>query len=86
MSIQNSSSAIKVSLREVMEAHRQRTGQRMTYERLARMTGLSRRTLESLASRPDYNTTLDTIAKLCRALNCTPGDLLHLKPGASCER
>ena len=61
-----------------MENHRRRTGERMTYERLAQLTGLSRQTLESLASRPGYNSTLDTVARLCRALNCQPGDLLVL--------
>lgn len=71
---------IRVKLREAMEAHRSRTGERMTYERLAQATGLSRGTLESLASRPGYNTTLDTIAKLCHALNCEPGALLVLEP------
>ena len=71
---------IRVRLREAMEGHRRRTGERMTYERLAQTTGLSRRTLESLASRPGYNSTLDTIAKLCHALGCRPGDLLVLDP------
>ena len=63
-----------------MDDHRRRTGERMTYERLAQRTGLSRQTLESVASRPSYNSTLDTIAKLCRALGCQPGDLLVLDP------
>lgn len=61
-----------------MEDHRRRTGERMTYELLARRTGLARATLESLASRESYNTRLSTIEKLCRALGCTPGDLLEL--------
>ena len=61
-----------------MDDHRQRTGERMTYELLAERTGLSRATLESIASRDNYNTTLSTIEKLCRALDCQPGDLLEL--------
>ena len=76
---------IRVKLREAMESHRRRTGERMTYERLAQLTGLSRQTLESVASRPGYNSTLDTIDKLCRALNCQPGDLLVLDPMKSNE-
>ena len=74
---------IKVKLREMMEAYRQRTGKPMTHERLASLTGLSRSTLESLASRPNYNTRLSTIEKLCSALECCPGDLLDVekKPG-----
>ena len=61
-----------------MEQHRRRTGERITYEVLAIRTGLSRATLESLASRESYNTRLSTIEKLCSALGCTPGDLLEL--------
>ena len=69
---------IRVKLREAMEQHRLHTGERMTYDRLAQATGLSPRTLESLASRPGYNTTLDTVARLCNALDCEPGELLML--------
>lgn len=63
-----------------MEDYRRRTGERMTYERLAERTGLSRATLESLASRDTYNTRLSTIEKLCQALDCAPGALLALAP------
>jgi putative transcriptional regulator len=76
---------IHVKLREVMESHRHRTGERMTYEKLAERTGLSRATLESLASRDTYNTRLSTIEKICQALNCQPGDLLALAPNAEGE-
>ena len=69
---------IRVKLREAMEDYRQRTGKRMTYELLSERTGLSRATLESLASRESYNTTLSTIEKLCSALGCEPADLLEL--------
>ncbi len=69
---------LRVKLREAMEEHRRRTGERMTYELLAKRTGLSRATLESLATRHTYNTRLSTIEKLCIALGCNPGDLLKL--------
>jgi len=69
---------LRVKLREAMEDFRLRTGERMTYKKLASLTGLSRATLESLASRDTYNTRLSTIEKLCRALECAPGDLLEL--------
>jgi DNA-binding Xre family transcriptional regulator len=69
---------LRVKLREAIESYRRRTGERMTYDQLAKVTGLSRPTLESLASRESYNTTLSTIAKLCGALGCQPGDLLEI--------
>jgi len=71
---------LTVKLREAMEAHHRRTGARMTYERLSTLTGLSRATLASLASRENYDTRISTIAKLCHALGCAPGDLLALTP------
>ena len=65
-----------------MEAHRRRTGERLTYEHLAQRTGLSKATLDSLASRESYNTRLSTIEKLCRVFGCLPGDLLELSERA----
>lgn len=79
---------LRVKLREAMDDYRRRFGDRMTYEKLANVTGLSRATLESLASRESYNTRLSTIDKLCRALCCEPADLLELvkdEEGAGCE-
>lgn len=66
-----------------MDAHATRTGHRMTYESLATATGISVATLQSLGSRTTYNATLATIGKLCRVLECTPGDLLEMAPDAS---
>lgn len=66
-----------------MEAYRLRTGQRLTYEKLADLTGLSVATLQSLAARPQYNTRLSTIEKLCQILECSPGDLLELRTDAA---
>ena len=71
---------LRVRLKEVIEAYEARTGKRMTYEQLASATGISRATIESLASRTDYNTTLATISKVCDALGCAPGELLEMTP------
>ena len=70
---------LHVKLREAMEAYRQRTGVRLTYDALADRTGISVATLQSLAARPGYNTRLSTIERLCAALECAPGDLLELR-------
>ena len=69
---------MRVRLREAMEEHHRRTGERMTYDLLAACTGLARSTIESIATRGTYNTRLSTIAKLCIALGCGPSDLLEL--------
>ena len=65
-------------MREQMTAYRERTGEALTYAVLAERTGLSRFSLESLATRESYNTTLDTVERICIALGCGPGDLLEL--------
>jgi DNA-binding Xre family transcriptional regulator len=71
---------LSVNLRSAMEQYRETTGERLTYQILAKRTGISVNTLQSLASRADYNTTLATIEKLCIALRCNPGELLELRP------
>ncbi|MDQ6869859.1 MAG: helix-turn-helix transcriptional regulator [Pseudomonadota bacterium] len=68
---------IEVRLRAAMDRYRRRTGERITYEILAARTGLARSTLESIAARAQYNASLNTIDKICSALGCTPGELLH---------
>ena len=70
---------IVVHLREVMDAYRSRTGTRMTYQVLAERTGVSRATIQSLATRRGYNGSLSTIAKLCEALDCDLADMLALE-------
>lgn len=73
---------MKVQLKEQMEAYRRRTGEPMTYAVLAARAGVSRASLESLATRQGYNATLATIERICVALGCGPGDLLKLEPAA----
>ena len=74
---------ITVRLREQINAYQERTGDRLTYAELARRTGLARATIETLASRTTYNTTLATVDKLCAALECGVGDLLDYAPDES---
>ena len=69
---------IAIKLREAMEAYRRRTGERLTYESVAKLTDIAQTTLQSIGSRDDYNATLATIEKICWALDTTPADLLEL--------
>ena len=62
----------------MMSAYSKRSGRKMTYESLAKATGISVAALQSLGSRPSYNATLGTIEKICLACECLPGDLLEL--------
>ena len=74
---------ITIRLRAVMDRYEAQTGERLTYERLAERTGLSPATIQSMATRQGYNASLATIERICIALHCTPGDLLHLEDAIS---
>lgn len=71
---------IVIHLRRAIDAYEARTGERLTHEDLAARTGLSRSTLDSIASRRSYNASLNTIDRICQALRCAPAELLELIP------
>ena len=73
---------IRVRLRDAMRRKQSATGERVTYEALAKKTGLSRATLEAIGSRPTYNPRISTIERLCAALDCTPAELLDYSSAA----
>lgn len=70
---------IGIRLREMMERYSAKTGERLTYAHLASLSGIAQTTIESIASRKDYNPTLKTLARLCVVLDCAPGELLVLQ-------
>ena len=69
---------IIVKLREAVVRYRDETGERMTYEILGERTGLAEGTFRNISSSKSYNTTLETIAKICEVLDTTPQELLEL--------
>ena len=71
---------IVVKLREAMETYRRRTAERMTYAKLAGLTGISQETLRSIGSRLGYAPTFATVEKLCLALDVPLHDMLELIP------
>jgi len=71
---------IKIKLKEAIENLTRDTGVRVTYEQLANKTGLSRATIESIASRSKYNASLKVIDTLCETLRTTPEELLEYTP------
>lgn len=77
---------IVVRLREAMERFRRLAGLRMTYRQLSLKTGISESTLQSIAARREYNTTLDTVARIAMALDCPLDYLLEMQPLSSAEK
>lgn len=70
---------IVIRLREAVERYKRLTDEEMNYAILADRTGLSEGTLRNIGARAPYNATLETIEKICRALEVSPGFLLHMK-------
>lgn len=68
---------IQIKLKDAIERYNLQTGERLTYDELAKRTGIARATIESIASRSNYNASLKIIDMLCRALSSTPDLLLE---------
>jgi putative transcriptional regulator len=58
---------------------------RMTQAELAKTAGLSKTTVSNLESGRLRRIELDTISKLCSALNCTPNDLFDFASSTEAE-
>lgn len=71
---------IKIKLKEAIDKLKLEKGRKVTYEQLAIKTGLSKATIESIASRPNYNASLKVIDTLCETLHSNPCDLLEYSP------
>ena len=69
---------VRVKLREAMEAYRLRTGDRLTYEKLAQMSGIGEGTLHSIGGRLGYQPNLATVERICRTLEVPLHDMLEL--------
>ncbi len=67
-------------LRSAMEKFRERTRTKITYEELARRTGIAKGTLQQMGRRLDYHPSLANIEKLCKALEVDLTDLLEIVP------
>ncbi len=69
---------IIVKLKEAMLAYQRRTGEKITYEDLARVTGIASGTLQSIGSRQNYHPTWENVEKLCRALDVPLHEMLEM--------
>ena len=71
---------IKFRLKEMMGKLEVDYGRKLTYETLAKYTGISRQTLARIASPKGCNTTIENMERLCRFFKCTPEELLLFDP------
>lgn len=71
---------IKVNLDELLEARG------ITMYRLAKDTGVTYPTLWKLNTGRAQRIGFDLLEKICLRLDCTPGELLQIKPGGSSKK
>ncbi len=69
---------IRILFNQMLDDKSFRERRRITINDVCQETGLSRPTVSRLANIPGYVTSTDTIEKLCRYFECTPGELLVL--------
>ena len=71
---------IRFRLKELIADREFETGKRVTFEEIARETGIHRTTLSKIASHRGYNTTTDNIDLLCVFFDCPIERLMeHVK-------
>lgn len=68
---------IRVKFKQLLDDKAFSEGRRITLNEVSEATKIARATLNRIANRPGYNTTLDNIDALCSYFSCTPGDLLE---------
>jgi DNA-binding Xre family transcriptional regulator len=71
---------IKVTLDNAIKKRETALCRTITYEELAKKTGLAKSTIESIASRTNYNTTILTLSLIQDALDCELSDLIQSLP------
>lgn len=67
---------LRFDLKALLTDYEARTGLRLSYDELSQMTSASVDTLKSLASRGDYNATLNMLEKISLALGANPIEYL----------
>ena len=69
---------IRILFNQLLDEKSFRERGRITINDVCAEIGLSRPTVSRIANVPGYVTSTDTIERLCRYFQCTPGDLLVL--------
>lgn len=68
---------LRFNLKAAILDFNRRTGIQITYEQLSELSGMSVDMLKSLANRPDYNATLNSVAQICSVLGSSPRTFLE---------
>ncbi len=68
---------IRIKLKRLLDDKAFKEGRRITLNEVSERTGIARATVNRIANKPGYNTTVDNVESLCRYFECTPCELLE---------
>lgn len=71
---------LRYKLKELIAKAEFRSDKRITLDSIAEATGIHRTTLSKISGQRGYNTTTDTLNKLCAYFNCRVEDLVEYVP------
>ena len=72
---------IRFRLKEMIADYKFNEGRRITFDEIAKATGIHRTTLSKIANQVGYNTTTDNLDGLCEFFGCSLGQLIEYVPG-----
>ena len=72
---------IRFRLKEMIADYQFNEGRRITFDEIAKATGIHRTTLSKIANQVGYNTTTDNLDGLCEFFGCSLDQLVEYVPG-----
>ena len=67
---------MRFDLKHLIDQHRIKTGQRLSYVEIAQQSGTSKTTIYHIANNLRTNIDLKVLAGICQVFGCTPNDLI----------
>ena len=69
---------VKFKLKQLIAEKEFKDDRRITYDTIAKKTGVSRTTLSKIASIKGYKSNTEIVEKLCKYFKCTPNDFIEI--------
>ncbi|MBU0994854.1 MAG: helix-turn-helix transcriptional regulator [Proteobacteria bacterium] len=71
---------VKYNLKALIADKEFQIGNKITYDDIQKITGISKTTLSLIANKKGYKTNTDVVEKLCQYFNCTCDELMTMIP------
>ena len=76
---------VSFNLKSLMWKKAYKENNKVTYQHIKDVTGISIQTLSRINSTPNYTISAENLEKLCNYFNCTPNDLISIYPDENPE-